>query len=276
MHRFRTWQLFAICVLVWGTTWHAITYQLGDLRARVRRRVALRARRRCRAAGLRPGAASRCASRRATTRRSRCRASSSTACRTSASTTPSASCRRGWSRSATRRRRCSRASARRCCSARRSARALRRRRRARAGRRRAHLLARDRRGPRAASTRTLGAIFTVGSVLLSAVGSLVASRNRHRGVPLLPAMGFGMLYGAAAALARRDRARPRRRLADARRAGGSRSPSWPSPARCSPSPASSRCRTALGPGPAGTVGVMTPLLALVVSLAVRGLSARRC
>jgi drug/metabolite transporter (DMT)-like permease len=29
MTRFKTWHLFAICVLSWGTTWHAITYQLG-------------------------------------------------------------------------------------------------------------------------------------------------------------------------------------------------------------------------------------------------------
>ena len=33
MHRFKTWQLFAICVVVWGTTWHAITYQLNDFSA---------------------------------------------------------------------------------------------------------------------------------------------------------------------------------------------------------------------------------------------------
>ena len=33
MHRLKTWQLFAICVLVWGTTWHAITYELGDFPA---------------------------------------------------------------------------------------------------------------------------------------------------------------------------------------------------------------------------------------------------
>ena len=31
MHRFKTWQLLAGCVLIWGTTWHAITYQLSDL-----------------------------------------------------------------------------------------------------------------------------------------------------------------------------------------------------------------------------------------------------
>ncbi len=29
MHRLRNWQLFAICVLTWGTTWYAITFQLG-------------------------------------------------------------------------------------------------------------------------------------------------------------------------------------------------------------------------------------------------------
>jgi len=30
MVRLRNWQLFALCVGVWGTTWHAITYQVGD------------------------------------------------------------------------------------------------------------------------------------------------------------------------------------------------------------------------------------------------------
>ena len=31
MHRLKNWQLFAICVLTWGTTWHAITFQLGTV-----------------------------------------------------------------------------------------------------------------------------------------------------------------------------------------------------------------------------------------------------
>jgi len=31
MHRFKTWQLFAACVLTWGTTWFAITFQVGDI-----------------------------------------------------------------------------------------------------------------------------------------------------------------------------------------------------------------------------------------------------
>jgi drug/metabolite transporter (DMT)-like permease len=29
MHRLKNWQLFGICVLTWGTTWYAITFQLG-------------------------------------------------------------------------------------------------------------------------------------------------------------------------------------------------------------------------------------------------------
>ena len=44
----KTWQLFAGCVLIWGTTWHAITYQLVRPGAGVRRRAALRDRRRLR------------------------------------------------------------------------------------------------------------------------------------------------------------------------------------------------------------------------------------
>ena len=43
----------------------------------------------------------------------------------------------------------------------------------------------------------LGAQFTIGAVLLSAIGSLTASRNRPRGLPFWPSLGFGMLYGAA-------------------------------------------------------------------------------
>ena len=31
MHRLKNWHLFAICVLTWGTTWHAILYQLGTM-----------------------------------------------------------------------------------------------------------------------------------------------------------------------------------------------------------------------------------------------------
>jgi drug/metabolite transporter (DMT)-like permease len=116
---------------------------------------------------------------------------------------------------------------------------------------------------------SLGAVFTVASVLLSAVGSLVASRNRQRGIPLLPAMGFGMLYGAAAAaivalLLGRTFALP------------SQPSWWLSLAWLAllGSVLAFACfltlQDRLGPGPAGTVGVMTPLIALVVSLAFEG------
>ena len=31
MSRLANWQLFAVCVVVWGTTWYAITWQIADL-----------------------------------------------------------------------------------------------------------------------------------------------------------------------------------------------------------------------------------------------------
>jgi drug/metabolite transporter (DMT)-like permease len=114
-----------------------------------------------------------------------------------------------------------------------------------------------------------GAVLTMLSVLLSAVGSLTASRNRHRGIALLPALGFGMLYGALAALV----------VAIAL----GRVPSWPAAPSWwislaylafAGSVLTFACFLTLqdrvGPGPAGTVGVMTPLLALLVSLAFEG------
>jgi drug/metabolite transporter (DMT)-like permease len=115
----------------------------------------------------------------------------------------------------------------------------------------------------------LGAQFTLASVLLSAVGSLAASRNRHLGVPLLPAMGFGMLYGAASAAVvavglGRDFALPS-------------APSWwisMAWLAFAGSALAFACfltlQDRLGPGPAGTVGVMTPLLALLISLFLEG------
>ncbi len=123
--------------------------------------------------------------------------------------------------------------------------------------------------PAAGSDSTLGLVFTVASVLLSAVGSLSASRNRELGVPLLPAMGFGMLYGAVSAVAvglvlGRDFALPT-------------APSWwlsLAWLALVGSVIAFACfltlQDRLGPGPAGTVGVMTPLLALGVSLFLEG------
>ncbi len=115
----------------------------------------------------------------------------------------------------------------------------------------------------------LGAALTVGAVLLSTVGGVTASRNRRLGVPLLPAMGFGMLYGAAAAallglLLGRDLVLPMT-------ASWWLALAWLSVAG---SVLTFACfltlQDRLGPGPAGSVGVMTPLLALVVSLLFEG------
>jgi drug/metabolite transporter (DMT)-like permease len=111
----------------------------------------------------------------------------------------------------------------------------------------------------------LGALFTVSAVGLSAVGSLAASRNRNYAIPFWPALGWGMCYGALSsaivALLQGD--------------------SFALPAVASwwlsllylslmGSVLTFACfltlMDRLGPGPTGTVGVMTPLLALVVSV----------
>jgi drug/metabolite transporter (DMT)-like permease len=112
----------------------------------------------------------------------------------------------------------------------------------------------------------LGALFTVGSVLLSAVGSLSASRNRSHGLPFWPSMGFGMLYGAAVCTI----------------VALLQGQSFALPAVASwwialfylalaGSVLTFACfltlQERIGPGPTGAIGVMTPLLALAVSMA---------
>ncbi len=116
---------------------------------------------------------------------------------------------------------------------------------------------------------TLGALFTVAAVLLSAVGSLSASRNRHHGLPFWPALGYGMLWGAlASTLLALALGRP---FALPATAGWWLSLLYLSIAG---SVITFACyltlQDRLGPGPAGTIGVMTPLLALVVSLGLEG------
>lgn len=121
----------------------------------------------------------------------------------------------------------------------------------------------------AGASSTLGAVFTLAAVLLSAVGSLSASRNRHHALPFWPALGFGMLWGALASLLLAVAfGRP-----------------WSVPVTAgwwisllylalAGSVITFACyltlQDRLGPGPAGTIGVMTPLLALAVSLLFEG------
>jgi drug/metabolite transporter (DMT)-like permease len=109
----------------------------------------------------------------------------------------------------------------------------------------------------------LGAIFTVSAVLLS-VGSL-ASRNHERRAVDLPALGFGMLYGAAVSA-----------LIALVRGASFVPPAVPSwwlsllYLALAGSVLTFACfltlQRRIGPGPTSTVGVMTPLLALVVSM----------
>lgn len=115
----------------------------------------------------------------------------------------------------------------------------------------------------------LGAAFTVGAVLLSTVGSLAASRNKVVGLPFWPALGWGMVYGAlCSALAV---------------AIGGQAVVWPTSAlwwasllylAVAGSVIAFACylllQQRLGPGPASMVGVATPVLALVVSALFEG------
>jgi drug/metabolite transporter (DMT)-like permease len=110
----------------------------------------------------------------------------------------------------------------------------------------------------------IGVTFTVAAVLLSAAGNLVASRNPVARLPFWPSLGFGMLYGAALAA-----------VIAVARGGGFALPSAPSwwlslfYLALAGSVLTFACfltlQQRLGPGPTSTVGVMTPLLALVVS-----------
>jgi drug/metabolite transporter (DMT)-like permease len=121
----------------------------------------------------------------------------------------------------------------------------------------------------AGESATLGALYTVAAVLLSAVGSLAASRNGAHGLPFWAALGWGMLYGAAmclivvVALGQRV-------------VWPAASAWWLSLAylALAGSVIAFACFLTLqqrvGPGPASTIGVMTPVLALVVSALFEG------
>lgn len=113
----------------------------------------------------------------------------------------------------------------------------------------------------------LGLGFTVAAVLLSAVGALSASRNVHHGVPFWTALGTAMLYGAAlSALV----------LPLAPQVLPTALSWWLSLAYLSLAGSVAAfagyltLQQRLGPGKASTVGVMTPVLALVVSTLLEG------
>ena len=114
-----------------------------------------------------------------------------------------------------------------------------------------------------------GAALTVAAVMLSSVGSLAASRNRARGVPFWPGLGWGMVYGALTCAA----------LGLARGhafALPATSVWWASFAYLVLAgsiltfAAFLALQDRIGPGPTGAIGVMTPLLALLISIAFEG------
>jgi drug/metabolite transporter (DMT)-like permease len=124
-----------------------------------------------------------------------------------------------------------------------------------------------------------GAAFTVAAVGLSCVGSLAASRNARHGIPFWAAMGWGMLYGAALSCA----VVIVTGIAGATGIATGQTFAWPSaPAwwlslaylALAGSVVAFACflelQTRVGPGPASTIGVMTPVLALVVSTLFEG------
>jgi drug/metabolite transporter (DMT)-like permease len=122
---------------------------------------------------------------------------------------------------------------------------------------------------RAGGAAALGAALTVAAVLLSAVGSLAASRNASQGLPFWAALGWGMLYGAALS-------------ALVVLIGGQSfvlptAPSWwlsLAYLSIAGSVIAFACYLTLqqrvGVGAASSVGVMTPVLALVISALFEG------
>jgi drug/metabolite transporter (DMT)-like permease len=115
----------------------------------------------------------------------------------------------------------------------------------------------------------LGAAFTVAAVLLSAVGNLAASRNPRHGLPFWPALGWGMVWGGALSM-----------LAVLALGQGLALPSAPSwwaslgYLSIAGSVIAFACflelQQRVGVGAASTIGVMTPVLALVISALFEG------
>ncbi len=114
-----------------------------------------------------------------------------------------------------------------------------------------------------------GAVFTVAAVGLSSVGNLVAYRNAQHGLPFVPVLGYGMLYGSVVSWAF---------------VWSSGQPIvWPSDftwwatllyLSAFGSVVAFGCYLVLqqriGVGPASTVGVATTVIALVVSVVLEG------
>jgi drug/metabolite transporter (DMT)-like permease len=115
----------------------------------------------------------------------------------------------------------------------------------------------------------LGAVFIVGAVLLSSVGSMASSRNAVHKLPLWTALGWGMLHGAALSWLVV--------IASGQPLAMPSAPSWwlsLAYLAVAGSVVAFACYLTLqqrvGPGAASTIGVMTPVFALVISALFEG------
>ena len=115
----------------------------------------------------------------------------------------------------------------------------------------------------------LGLAFTVAAVLLSAVGALSASRNARHALPFWSALGWGLAWGAAASALVL--------LASGQPLAWPVAPSWwlsLAYLSLAGTVLAFACFLALqqrvGPGQAATIGVMTPVVALAVSALAEG------
>ena len=125
---------------------------------------------------------------------------------------------------------------------------------------------------RASDATLRGTLFTLGAVLLSGAGSLLASRNAAHKLPFWPTIGWGIVYSAA--------------LSGVALWASGQTVVLPSPLAApawwlslaylaiAGSVVAFACYLTLqqriGPGAASTVGVMTPFVALVISAALEG------
>jgi drug/metabolite transporter (DMT)-like permease len=115
----------------------------------------------------------------------------------------------------------------------------------------------------------LGLAYTVAAVALSAVGALAASRNAVHRLPFWPALGWGLAWGAATSTTLASLTLPWPGLPSA--------PSWwlslaylALAGTVLAFAAFLTLQQRLGPGPAASIGVMTPVIALAVSTAFEG------
>jgi drug/metabolite transporter (DMT)-like permease len=114
-----------------------------------------------------------------------------------------------------------------------------------------------------------GVIYTVAAVLLSAAGALAASRNRHLGLPFWPSLGWGMVYGGiACALVAAVQGQSFTLPATVAWWGSLLYLALLGSVLAFASYLTLQER--IGVGPAGTIGVMVPLLALGVSMLFEG------